>query len=133
MRNYDDIRHLKRPQYIDLPPMPVHDRAAQFSPFAALVGYDDAVAETARLTDSRRDMMEDGISGLNRQLELLEERIREMPPVKVTYFVADRFKEGGSYVTREGAVRRIDSLAGCLVFADGGRVPLADIYSMEFL
>ena len=68
MRNYDDIRHLSRPQYPDLPPMSIHDRAAQFSPFAALVGYEDAVEETARLTDSRREMLEDEINELNRQI-----------------------------------------------------------------
>ena len=56
---YDDIKHLFRPQYDDLPPMSMHDRAAQFSPFAALVGYDDAVAESARLTDSRIELGED--------------------------------------------------------------------------
>ena len=54
MSKYDDIINLERPQYIDLPPMSMHDRAAQFSPFAALVGYEDAVEETARLTDARR-------------------------------------------------------------------------------
>ena len=59
MSNYDDIKHLKRPQYPDLPPMSIHDRAAQFSPFAALVGYDGAVAETERLTEKRREMSED--------------------------------------------------------------------------
>ena len=63
--NYDDIKHLSRPQYDDLPPMSMHDRAAQFSPFAALVGYDDAVAETARLTDKRIELSEEhmGIYG----------------------------------------------------------------------
>ena len=62
--NYDDIKHLTRPQYDDLHPMSMSDRAAQFSPFAALVGYDDAVAETARLTDSRTVMTEDEIRHL---------------------------------------------------------------------
>ena len=56
--NYDDIKHLNRPQYDDLHPMSMSDRAVQFSPFAALVGYDDAVAETARLTDSKAVLTE---------------------------------------------------------------------------
>ncbi len=63
--NYDDIKHLTRPQYDDLHPMSMHDRAAQFAPFAALVGYDDVVAETARLTDSRLELTEDEMSELN--------------------------------------------------------------------
>ena len=64
-KNYNDIKHLTRPQYDDLPPMSISDRAAQFSPFAALVGYDDAVAETARLTDSRLALTEDEIFEMN--------------------------------------------------------------------
>ena len=70
--NYDDIKHLTRPQYDDLHPMSMSDRAAQFSPFAALVGYGDAVAETARLTDSRIELTEDEINELNANLKPCE-------------------------------------------------------------
>ena len=94
MRNYDDIINLSRRQYHDLPPMSIHDRAAQFSPFAALVGYDAAVEETARLTDSRREMEEDEINELNRQLSELNKRLSERPRIRVTYFIRERKKEG---------------------------------------
>ena len=90
MSKYDDIINLNRPQYIDLPPMSMHDRAAQFSPFAALVGYEDAVEETARLTDARREMLEDEIAELNRQLAELTERLSERPKIRVTYFIPDK-------------------------------------------
>ena len=92
--NYDDIKHLTRPQYDDLHPMSMHDRAAQFSPFAALVGYDDAVAETARLTDSRDELTEDEITDLNTNLNRLLDSLDEQPEISVTYFVPDEKKSG---------------------------------------
>ena len=131
MSRYDDIKHLTRPQYDDLPPMPRHDRAAQFSPFAALVGYDDAVAESERLTSSRREMMEDEILELNDRLAELAERLHEGPPVTVTYFVEDGLKEGGSYEEKTGVVRLIDQYNGVLVFTDGGRIPIRDLYGLR--
>ena len=82
--NYDDIKHLTRPQYDNLHPMSMHDRAAQFSPFAALVGYDDAVAETARLTDSRAVLTEDEMTVLNADLNRLFDRLNERPQISVT-------------------------------------------------
>ena len=131
MSRYDDIKHLTRPQYDDLPPMPRHDRAAQFSPFAALVGYDDAVAESERLTSSRREMMEDEILELNDRLAELAERLHEGPPVTVTYFVEDGLKEGGSYEEKTGVVRLIDQYNGVLVFTDGDRIPIRDLYGLK--
>ena len=85
--NYDDIKHLTRPQYDDLHPMSMHDRATQFSPFAALVGYDDAVAETARLTDSRAVLTEDEMSELNAKLNRLLDTLDEQPQISVTYVI----------------------------------------------
>ena len=119
MRNYDDIINLSRPQYHDLPPMSIHDRAAQFSPFAALVGYDAAVEETARLTDSRREMEEDEINELNRQLSELNKRLSERPRIRVTYFIRDRKKEGGRYASKIGNARTIDHSENRIIFTDG--------------
>ena len=109
--NYDDIKHLTRPQYDDLPPMSMSDRAAQFSPFAALVGYDDAVAETARLTDSKVELTEDEMSELNANLNRLLDSLDEQPEISVTYFVPDEKKSGGKYVEKQGVVRIFDSYA----------------------
>ena len=80
MRDYQDIINMRRPYYPEHPPMSAHDRAAQFSPFAALVGYDEAVAETARLTDRRREMSEEEITDLNVKLNDLKERLSSRPP-----------------------------------------------------
>ena len=133
MRNYDDIINLSRPQYHDLPPMSIHDRAAQFSPFAALVGYDAAVEETARLTDSRREMEEDEINELNRQLSELNKRLSESPRIRVTYFIRDRKKEGGRYASKIGNARTIDQAENRIIFTDGESVPVKDMYSVVFI
>lgn len=133
MRNYDDIINLSRPQYHDLPPMSIHERAAQFSPFAALVGYDAAVEETARLTDSRREMEEDEINELNRQLSELNKRLLERPMIRVTYFIRDRKKEGGRYASKVGNARTIDQAENRIIFTDGESVPVKDMYSVVFI
>ena len=132
MRSYDDIKELSRPRYPDLPPMSIHDRAAQFSPFAALVGYDAAVEETARLTDSRREMLEDEINELNRNLAELSDRLDERPMIRITYFVSDKKKDGGSYCSKTGNVRTIDQYNNAVVFTDGESVPVKDMYSVVF-
>lgn len=133
MSRYDDIINLERPRYIDLPPMSMHDRAAQFSPFAALVGYEDTVKETARLTDARREMLEDEIAELNRQLGELAERLSERPEIRVTYFIPDKKKDGGRYASKIGNARTIDQYNNTIVFTDGDTVQIKDMYSVVFI
>ena len=130
--NYDDIKHLTRPQYDDLHPMSMSDRAAQFSPFAALVGYDDAVAETARLTDNRAVLTEDDIFELNANLNRLLDSLDEQPEISVTYFVPDEKKSGGRYAEKIGTVRIYDSYANELVFTDSMRIAVTDIARLDF-
>ena len=131
MDNYNDIKHLTRPQYDDLHPMSMHDRAAQFSPFAALVGYDDAVAETARLTDSRAVLTEDEMSELNANLNRLLDSLDERPQISVTYFVPDEKKSGGKYVEKLGVVRIFDNYSQELVFMDKTRINIQAISRIE--
>ena len=130
---YDDIKHLTRPQYDDFPPMSMSDRAAQFSPFAALVGYDAAVDETARLTDSRAELSEDEIEALNEGLNRLLDMLGEQPVVRVTYFIPDERKSGGRYADKVGTVRIYDSYFNELVFTDDLRIAVADMYAVEIL
>ena len=130
--NYDNIKHLTRPQYDDLHPMSMHDRAAQFSPFAALVGYDDAVAETARLTDSRLELTEDEMLELNANLNRLLDSLDEQPQISVTYFVPDKYKTGGRYIVKTGTVRRIDEYARVLIFTDKSEIPIDDTVQIVF-
>ena len=129
--NYDDIKHFTRPQYDDLHPMSMHDRAAQFSPFAALVGYGDAVAETARLTDSKVELTEDEMFELNANLNRLLDCLDEHPKIRVNYFVPDEKKSGGRYVDMVGVVRIYDSYAQELVFMDKSRINIQTISRIE--
>ncbi len=131
--NYDNIKHLARPQYDSFPPMRVSDRAAQFSPFAALAGYGDAVDETARLTDSRHELTEDEINDLNANLNRLLDSLNEHPQIRVTYFVPDKKKSGGRYVDKVGVVRIYDSYTNELVFTDGERLAVGDMVKVVML
>ncbi len=128
-----DMIHLSRPQYDDLPAMSMSDRAAQFSPFAALVGYDDAVGETARLTDSRYELTEDDINELNAELDRLLDILGEKPVVRVVHFVPDERKAGGRYAEKLGTVRIYDSYENALVFTDGERIKVEDMFTAEIV
>ena len=131
LQNYDYMKHFSRPQYDDLYPMPMPDRAAQFSPFAALVGYGDAVDETARLVDSRIELTEDEVNDLNVNLNRLLEILDEQPTVTVTYFIPDERKQGGKYVSKTGTMRIYDSYENALIFTDGTKIAVSDMYSAE--
>ena len=88
--------------------MSLHDRAAQFSPFAALTGHKAAINETARLTDEKQILSEDVIAKLNEQLNLIKENIGTNQTVTITYFVPDDKKSGGAYIYNTGVVQNID-------------------------
>lgn len=130
---YSKLKIITRPQYPDLPPMSIEDRAAQFSPFAAVVGYDDAVEETARFTDSMIELSEDEVVLLNGALARLRESIDEKPQIRVTYFVPDAKKDGGEYVSKTGIVKRIDEYENVLIFTDGDKVAVSSIIKVEFV
>ena len=118
-------------QYDDLHPMSTHDRAAQFSPFAALVGYGDAIAETARLTDSKIELTEDETLELNANLNRLLDSLDEQPQISVTYFVPDEKKDGGAYVTASGHIKRVDEAEQLLILEEGDKIPMEDIYEIS--
>ena len=128
MTEYDDIIDLPRPKSKH-EPMPMSDRAAQFSPFAALTGYGDAIDETARLTDARIELSEEERAELDYKQQYLS--TLDAPTVTVTYFVPDERKTGGAYVTHTGTLKRIDELERMMVFADGARVSLDEVIAIE--
>lgn len=130
---YEDIVALPRPLSEKHAPMSRHDRAAQFSPFAALVGYGEAVSETARLTQERSEPDEQLKELLDEKLKLLRDRLGEEPEVDITYFKPDLRKYGGEYVSLRGRLRRIDSVERSLLFADGQRIGIDDILEIEFV
>ncbi len=105
---YKDMLHLPHPVSATHPRMSLQDRAAQFSPFAALTGYDDALKETARLTDRFIELDEDRKQEIDRQIGYLQQHPKDTIPVRITYFVPDAKKDGGAYRTLEGCVYKID-------------------------
>ena len=111
--------------------MPIVDRAAQFSPFAALTGHRAAIEETARVTDRRIELDEDAKEQLDQTLQLLLERIDEQPEITVTWFSPDKKKAGGQYHTATGKLKRIDSREGRLILTDGNQIPLEDLLEIR--
>ena len=111
--------------------MSVSDRAAQFSPFAALTGYDSAVEEAARLTDRKIELSEDMKTILNEKLQMIREKLGDRPTVTVTYFLPDEKKEGGAYVTVSGPVREISEYERAMVFTNKTVIPIDDIIEIE--
>ncbi len=128
---YDDIINMPHRVSDTRPHMSMHDRAAQFSPFAALVGYDETVKETARLTDSKQELTADRIADLNKKTTFLTEHADERPEITIEYFVPDDKKAGGRYVTFSGSFRRIDEYNHNMVFTSGEEIPLNDISAIE--
>ena len=128
---YDDIINLPHHVSADRPHMPMIDRAAQFSPFAALTGYDAAIVETARLTDTKRELSEEQKEVISKQLHSLQSRLEADSGVTVTYFVPDSRKAGGAYRTITGNAKKVDEYSGILEMSNGITIPFDDILSLE--
>ena len=131
MGKYDDIIDLPHHVSETHPPMSRADRAAQFSPFAALTGYDAAVRETARVTERRIELDEGVKAELNARLNCILEHLSEHPQVSLTYFVPDEKKSGGAYRTVTGTVRKLDSFVKTLTLTDGTVVPMEEMVHVE--
>ena len=130
---YDDIINLPRPVSKKHSPMSNFDRAAQFSPFAALTGYDAVIAESGRLTDTQIELDEGGKALLDEKLQTIREHLEEHPAVKLTVFCPDSRKSGGAYEEVAGNVKKIDPVTRCLVLAGGEVIPIDRIYGIECL
>ena len=128
---YDDIINLPHPTSKRHPRMPVHDRAAIFSPFAALSGHRVAIAETARLTERRIELDEDTRAELDRRQAILLGHMDEQPEVTITWFQPDERKDGGAYLTATGRLKKLRELERLLVLADGTEIPLEDVVALE--
>lgn len=131
MNNYDDIINLPHKQSATRPHMPIADRAAQFAPFAALTGYDEAITETGRLTDCKRELSDGELEELNARLNYINDRLTERFPVTVTYFQPDSRKPGGAYLNFTGIVKRIDNYEGTILFEDGKEIFIDDISGID--
>ncbi len=131
MKDYRDILYLPHPVSQTRAPMSRLDRAAQFSPFAALTGYEESIEETARLTDAFIDLEADKMEMLNRKLLRIVDCLQSQPRVTVTYFQPDPAKAGGAYLTMTGRVKKVDNCQKLLHFTDGTTLPLSRIYEIQ--
>jgi hypothetical protein len=122
--NYDDIINLPHPVSKTHPPMPLINRAAQFAPFSALNGHNDAIRETARLTDSRPEIDEELAGELSRKLNYIIAHPADAPVVTITHFVPDAKKAGGSYRQISGIVRKFDEYAQTITLSSSNDKPL---------
>ena len=128
---YDDIINLPHHVSKKHPQMSLHDRAAQFSPFAALTGHKAAINETARLTDEKQILSEDVIAKLNEQLNLIKENIGTNQTVTITYFVPDDKKSGGAYISHTGVVKKIDEYNHTVILTDKTVIPIEQISDIK--
>lgn len=135
MNNIDD--------YLDIINLPHHNssnhkrmsmekRASQFSPFAALTGYEELVKETARLTDKRIEIDEEVKQIINDKLQIINKNIKNKPKATFTYFIPDLKKNGGKYVNLTRIVKKIDEFNGIIILEDNCKIPITEIIDINF-
>ena len=130
---YDDIIHLSRPRSGRRAQMSNYDRAAQFSPFAALTGFDAAIEETGRLTDHRAELDEGGKQLLDEQMRAILDVVHTQPKVEIIWFRYDERKAGGSYVTTTGRMKKVDLYNQKILLTDGQTIPLGEVFSVVLI
>lgn len=129
--NYDDIIHLPRHVSKRHPQMSLYNRAAQFAPFSALTGYGDAIAETARQTNPKIEMMEDDRQLMDRKLSILTTCLEKEPTITITYFQSDGRKDGGQYLTITGVVKAIRTNERIIMMKDRTKISIDTIVGLE--
>lgn len=129
---YDDIINL--PHHISKkhPQMSLYQRSAQFAPFAALTGYEDAIYETSRITEERIELDEEVKMIINEKLNKIKNNIQNTPKVVFTYFIPDFKKNGGKYVTITDNIIKIDEYKRIIILADKTEIPIFDIIDIEY-
>lgn len=129
--NYDDIIDLPHHVSATRPQMSMKNRAAQFSPFAALTGYDAAIKETGRLTDEKIEMDEEALNILNMKFQILMNCLDDEPEVTFTYFEPDEHKDGGAYIEVTDKVKKVDEFERLIVMQNGTKMVMDDILNIE--
>ena len=131
MEKYKDIINMNHRVSFNRRRMTSEERAAQFAPFAALTGYEDAVFEAGRKTVKKAELSEESICIINRKIELVLKNITETPEITVTFYCPDEKKEGGSYKVYRGNVLRIDEYKKEMIFSDGNSICVKNIYDLS--
>lgn len=133
INDYHDIINCERHISPTRPKMDIKDRSAQFAPFSAVVGHNEAVKETARLTSSRKDLDEMEKTLIDEALRKLDSLLDEKPQVEIVHFVPDLLKEGGNYENTVGYVKKIDVYKKIILMQNGDEIPIAEVIALEFL
>ena len=128
---YEDIVNIPRHISKVHPQATMADRAARFSPFAAISGYEDMVKEAARVTEERIDITDATKELLNEKLNMIIEFLDEEPEVTITYFEPDKKKDGGAYISITGTVKRIDEYERIVLMSDDKKIRIEEIYAIE--
>ena len=128
---YDDIVHLPHHVSSTRPRMSAIDRAAQFSPFAALTGYDTSIKESARLTDARIELDDSQKEEIGEKLRLVTGQLDADAEIKITYFLPDTKKSGGKYVLAAGAVKKVDEYERMIIMGDGKQIPIDEVIDVD--
>ena len=129
-KNYDDIVNMSRPESKH-PKMSLHDRAAQFSPFAALTGYEDAIKEKQRLTQRKKELTNEEKEEISNKIGyILENKVNE--PIKICYFVPDPIKDGGKYIELEQSIKKIDKYNREIILDSKLHISFDNIISIDF-
>lgn len=131
MRKYDDIINMEHHRSSTHPHMSLHDRAAQFAPFAALTGHSALIQETARLTTERIILDDYAIEELNARLTEIGEHPHQDTAYSITYFVPDMHKDGGAYVTVSDKVKKIDPYEQLIIMQNGTRIKIGDVIDIS--
>lgn len=131
LHKYDDIINLPHHVSSRHPQMSPLDRAAQFSPFAALTGHEAAIKETARLTEEWVELDESSKEMLDERLQMLREHLSRKPEITFTYFKPDEKKDGGAYLTVAGKVKKIKEYEHQILLEDGTVLPIDNLVSIE--
>ena len=131
MEIYDDIINMEHHVSTKHPQMSLQDRSAQFAPFAAWVGFDDMVEETARIVDKKIEVNEEQKEKLDLKLKEIKQKINLKPIVTITYFVPDKFKEGGKYVTVTEKIKKIDEYKKQIILENNIQILINEILEIE--
>ena len=130
-KKYADIIDLPHHQSDTRPKMSNYDRAAQFSPFAALTGHADSIKETARLTDEYSEPSEEMKAIMNEKILFLMEQLENQPEITITFFKPDEKKEGGAYITITGVVKKIKTYERQIQMTTGDLIPIDMIFGID--
>lgn len=127
MGKYDDIINMPHHVSTKHPRLSMEQRAAQFAPFAALSGFEDAIDETSRITEDRIELNEEEKLKIDNILQKLKNEISKRPKATITYFVPDIRKSGGEYLTKNGNLKRIDEFRQLIIFEDKTEIPIKEV------